>query len=57
MQYTQKIEINDSEFIALMDAIHIYKEFVSKKIGDKIKAPYWSRLQSINTVEYKLKSK
>lgn len=55
MQYIQEITLTDAEAIALKDAIKIYKEFVKEKIGDKIEAPYWSRLQSIKTIEQKLK--
>lgn len=55
MQYIEKIELTDAEVIALKDAIEIYKNFIQEKIGDKIEAPYWARLQSIKTIENKLK--
>lgn len=54
MQYFLKVVINDSESLALEEAIKIYKKFITDKIGDKIEAPYWARLQAINGFEQKI---
>lgn len=50
------IEISDSEFVAITDAIGVYKDYIKERIGDEIKAPYWSRLQSIKKLERSIES-
>lgn len=55
MQHIKKLILDDSETIALKDAIEVYKSFIKKKIGDKVEAPYWARLQNIKKIEEKLK--
>ena len=56
MQYTTKVQLSDAEVIALQDAIKTYKDFIEREIKEEIKAPYWSRLQAIKTVEQKIKN-
>lgn len=55
MQKIYTINLSDAEVIALEDAIKVYKIFIAKEIGNQIKAPYWARLESIKTLEQKLK--
>lgn len=50
----QNINITDAEIIALQDAIRLYKDFIQKKIGNRVEAPYWARLQSIQKLENKI---
>lgn len=54
MQYCHKLLFSDAERQALEDAISIYKDFIEDKIGDRIEAPYWARLQAIKRLEEKL---
>lgn len=44
----------DAERQALEEAIKVYKDFIEDKIGDRIEAPYWARLQAIKRLEEKL---
>jgi hypothetical protein len=48
------VSLTDAEIIALEDAIKVYKNFIKEKIGDKIEAPHWARLQAIKRLENKL---
>ena len=50
----QNVNITDAEIIALQEAIKVYKDFIQKKIGNKIEAPYWARLQAIKKLENKI---
>lgn len=54
MQYYHKLLFSDDERQALQDAIKVYKKFIEDKIGDRIEAPYWARLEAIKTLESKL---
>ena len=51
MQYIRRITIDDSEHIALTEAIEMYKKFAESKH----EAPYIARLWSILSLEEKIR--
>ena len=51
MQYIRRITIDDSEHIALTEAIEMYKKFAESKK----EAPYIARLWSILSLEEKIR--
>ena len=51
MQYIRRITIDDSEHIALTEAIEMYKKFAESKQ----EAPYIARLWSILSIEEKIR--
>ena len=53
-QPIHRLTFLDAERQALEEAIKVYKDFIEYKIGDRIEAPYWARLQAIKILEEKL---
>jgi len=52
--YQYKLTLDDSEMIALTEALNMYLAHCSKQLADGPKAPYLAHQQSIERIQAKL---
>ena len=48
--YSYQVILNDSECIAVKEALQQYRNLCESKLTDGPRAPYWAHLQAIDTV-------
>lgn len=48
--YAYRITLNDSELIAVQEALGHYRNFCESKLVDGPQAPYWAHLRAIERV-------
>ena len=54
--YNHSIVLNDSEAIAVEEALRRYRSFCAGELADGPTAPYWAHLQSVEAVLGRLHS-
>lgn len=48
--YVYRITLDDSELIAVQEALGRYRSFCESQLTDGPKAPYWAHLRAVNAV-------
>jgi hypothetical protein len=48
--YSYRVTLNDSECIAVKEALEQYRNFCESKLADGPRAPYWAHRQAIDAV-------